>query len=68
LLQADEMILRTLPELDHYTGRGTANYAGIMKSPAGESPVWPEGEGPKVFAYLKSFETLPALLETLNRK
>jgi len=68
LLEADEIILRTLPELDHYTGRTNASYAGIMKSPPGELPLWPPTPGPKVFAYLKSFETLPALLETLNRK
>lgn len=68
LLDADETILRTLSELDHYSGRTNANYAGIMKSPPGETPAWPTAPGPKVFAYLKKFETLPNLLETLNRK
>lgn len=68
LLNANEIILRTLSELDHYSGRVNANYAGIMKSPPGEAPVWPPYQGPKIFAYLKAFETLPALLETLNRR
>jgi hypothetical protein len=68
LLYADKKILRTLPELDHYSGRTDANYAGIMKSPPGAAPQWPACPGPKIFAYLKSFETLPQLLDTLNRK
>jgi len=68
LLDADEKILRTLPEMDHYATRKGARYAGIMKSPPGAAPQWPEFPGPKIFAYLKSFETLPNLLTTLNTK
>ncbi|MCP3661080.1 MAG: glycosyltransferase family 1 protein [Gammaproteobacteria bacterium] len=68
LLNADKTILRTLPELDHYAGRSSARYAGIMKSPPGDAPVWPAHPGPKVFAYLKNFKTLDALLGILNQK
>ncbi len=68
LLDTDKLILRTLPEFDHYSGRTNANYAGIMKSPPGETPRWPRYPGPKIFAYLKYFETLPNLLEILNQK
>ncbi len=67
-MDADEMILRTLPEMDHYPDRTKARYGGIMKSPPGEVPIWPPSPGPKIFAYLKVFETLPSLLETLNQK
>lgn len=68
VMDADATILRTLPEMDHFADRTNASYAGIMKSPPGEAPVWPPHPGPKIFAYLKAFKTLPAFLETLNRK
>jgi hypothetical protein len=68
LLDADKTVLRTLPEMDHYTSRSDVEYAGIMKSPPGETPAWPNHAGPKIFAYLKSFETLPNFLHTLNQK
>jgi len=68
LLQADKTILRTLPELDHYSNRPATEYAGIFMSSKGERPVWPKLPGPKIFAYLKPFQTLPAFLESLNQK
>ena len=68
LLDADEKLLRTLPEMDHYPERPNAKYVGILKSPPGDEPKWPACPGPRVFAYLKPFSTLPMLLATLNRK
>jgi hypothetical protein len=67
-IDADKIILRTLPEMDHYSDRTDASYSGIMKSPPGEVPAWPDFSGPKIFAYLKAFSSLPSLLETLNQK
>ena len=68
LIQADRRVLRTLPEMDHYPGRNQANYAGIFRSPDAESPEWPSIPGPKIFAYLKPFNTLTDLLDTLTER
>lgn len=68
LFDVESTCLRTLPELDHYRHRPGAAYVGILRSPAGERPSWPDGTGPRVFAYLKAFSSLPALLEALERR
>ncbi|WP_077038235.1 glycosyltransferase [Pelomonas sp. KK5] len=60
LLLGDRPLLCTWPELDHY-GRSEPT-GGQWYGPsfladgggAGEAPRWPEGSGPKVFAYLKA--------------
>jgi hypothetical protein len=58
LFRGDVPLLCTWPELDHYQ-RGALStgqrYHGPSFVPtAGGAPVWPEGDGPKVFAYLKA--------------
>ncbi|CAN7339134.1 glycosyltransferase [Pseudoduganella sp. LjRoot289] len=68
LLLGDRALLTTWPELDHY-GRsgpiappggadaaadGVEWYGPAFLPGAGEAPCWPEGDGPKVFAYLKT--------------
>ncbi len=67
LLAADERILRTFAEMDHYQGREGETYWGISTSSSGFKPDWPAGRGKKVFAYLRSFETLPSFLKTLQQ-
>lgn len=67
IYQADAKLLFTLKELDHYPERQTGDYWGPPVQEGGAAPVWPEGEGKRVFAYLKPFETLPSLLETLKQ-
>lgn len=66
-LYASRPVLLTYPELDPYASRWDAQYVGI--APTGESgavPVWPEGSGPRVFAYLHShYIGLPNLLAAL---
>ncbi|MGH8672011.1 MAG: glycosyltransferase, partial [Burkholderiales bacterium] len=69
LFALEEDFLITLPELDHYPDRGAANFWGPVLSDAqGVAPIWPGGEGKKIFAYLKPsyphFETLLGFLST----
>ncbi|MCW5575765.1 MAG: hypothetical protein KIT13_06675, partial [Burkholderiales bacterium] len=42
-----------VPELDPYGPRAAGSYLGLHMVRSGSEPaVWPEGEGPRVFAYL----------------
>lgn len=58
LLHGDDSLLCTWPELDHY-GRDVLppgrQFHGVEFLPhSGTPPEWPPGDGPEVFAYLKS--------------
>jgi hypothetical protein len=49
-------MLLTYPELDIYPERGPSDYYGITDSGEGKAmPEWPQGEGPRLFAYLYSY-------------
>ena len=62
-------ILRTVRELDHYPAREGVEYHGILSAgDFGETPCWPDGPGPRVYAYLYPFETLPPLLQWLKAR
>ena len=54
-------------EIDHYPHREAANYLGTGHSTTGESPLWPTGQGSKVFAYLKHHDNLEELLTLLRQ-
>jgi UDP:flavonoid glycosyltransferase YjiC (YdhE family) len=57
LFLGDLPLLCTWPELDHYARpeSAAARWFGPSFMPdAGAPPQWPAGDGPKVFAYLKS--------------
>ncbi len=64
---ADRHVLNTVRELDHYPERGPVEYAGLPPERPGTRVVWPLGQRRRVFAYLKPFEALDALLELLNK-
>ena len=67
LYAADAKMLFTLKELDHYPGRQDGEYWGPTVQDTGLAPEWPATAGKRVFAYLKPFKTLPALLGTLKQ-
>ncbi|HEX4325179.1 MAG TPA: nucleotide disphospho-sugar-binding domain-containing protein [Burkholderiales bacterium] len=66
---ADDDIVTSFPDLDHYTHRGTPHWGVVLGGDSGVAPVWPEAQGPRVFAYLKAqqAQTLP-LLHALRRR
>jgi hypothetical protein len=45
--------LMAFAELDHHPARAGDVYRGLWSLDGGMPPQWPEGDGPKVFAYLK---------------
>ena len=65
--RANQRALVTFAELDHFGGRAEGEYWGLWSNQAGQPPQWPAGEGKRVFAYLKPFPALPALLDYLRR-
>ncbi|MCP4470514.1 MAG: glycosyltransferase family 1 protein [Gammaproteobacteria bacterium] len=65
--KADARWICQFREIDHYPDRETANYIGPAIAGAGESPVWPAGQGSKVFAYLKPHEGLAELLSLIRQ-
>lgn len=71
LMDADESFLLTWRELDHYSARAAqsdARYWGALQSTEHcNAPVWPEGSGPKLFAYLKAdYRPTMAILQLLR--
>jgi len=66
-LFAGRLMLLTYPELDIYPERGPSDYYGITDSGEGTAaPAWPEGPGPRLFAYLYSyFKGLDPLLAAI---
>lgn len=61
-------LFRTFPEFDHYPNREAVEYIGLLNASRGTEPQWPTASGPKVFAYLKPFPTLPQLLMQLKQR
>lgn len=56
-----------MPELDPYGPRAPAHYVGLHTGRSGSEPVlWPAGEGPRVFAYVKAdYPHIQACMEAL---
>lgn len=67
-LRADASVLKTWPKMDHYGARADGHYVGpIWQAGQGSAPDWPEGEGERVFCYLKGhWKGLHSLISSLG--
>jgi UDP:flavonoid glycosyltransferase YjiC (YdhE family) len=65
--EIDEVFLATYREFDHYGPQPKLRYWGHWPFAPGVEPVWPAGSGPKIYAYLKPFGRLEALLHELRQ-
>lgn len=63
---AVDCFLTTIEELDVFGPRENAHYWGVLPYNHGNLPVWPVGNGPRVFAYLRSFDSLNHLFGLLR--
>ena len=59
--------LFTYSPLDHYEVPRTEAFRGLPDYSYGSPPRWPEGRGPKVFAYLTPNTSLPVVLKALKQ-
>jgi len=64
----DWNVLATFPELDHYPGEERGSYCGTWGTSMAARPIWPAAEGPRIFAYLKPFRGLKAILDELAQR
>lgn len=66
MLATDRDLLTTVPELDHYQGRRFGSYIGpLFNITDGRDAYWPDRPGRRVFVYLRPFEGLETVLQTL---
>ncbi|MGH8443478.1 MAG: glycosyltransferase [Nevskiaceae bacterium] len=59
--------LLTYAPLDHYDVERTETFRGLPDYSYGAPPRWPDGRGPKVFAYLAASPSLPVVLKALKQ-
>jgi len=65
--QIDDVILATYREFDLFGPRAPGRYWGHWPFGMGCEPLWPQGQGPRIFSYLKASPMLGALLEALGK-
>jgi hypothetical protein len=67
LYEADEKLILSYKELDHFQKREQGRYVGILHPPGSgyKEWVWPGTQGKRIFAYLKPFEQIMDFLDLL---
>lgn len=65
--QINDVVLATFRELDPYGERKAGRYWGHCHVGTGIEPVWPDGDGPKLYVYLKVFPALEEMLQALGQ-
>lgn len=53
--------------LDHYEVKRPEPFLGMPDYSHGSAPAWPEGKGPKIFAYLRPNPGLMAMMDALHK-
>jgi UDP:flavonoid glycosyltransferase YjiC (YdhE family) len=66
LYALDDVVLGSYRELDTFGERKGGRYWGHWHVGSGVEPAWPAGDGPKVFAYLKSIPIVEEVLLSLR--
>lgn len=59
--------LLSYAELDHYEVKRPEPFLGMPDYSHGEAPQWPEGTGPKIFAYLRPNPGLMSMMDALHK-
>ena len=59
--------LLTYSPLDHYEVPRSEAYRGLPDYAYGAPPRWPDGKGPRIFAYLAPSPSLPVVLKALKQ-
>lgn len=59
--------LLTYAPLDHYEVERPETFRGLPDYSYGQRPKWPDGRGPKLFAYLRPSPDLPVMLRALRQ-
>ena len=58
--------LASLAEWDHYPARTKVDYRGVVSASSGSQIRWPKAAVQRIFAYLRPFPGLPALLGSMR--
>jgi hypothetical protein len=64
--QVDDTLAMTIPQLDHFGAKPGMLYLGVEAPHAYAAPVWPDGDGPRVFGYLSVFASIERLLQDVH--
>lgn len=64
---ARHTILTTFRELDHFQRGEEARFSGVWVPHQETAPVWPKGDGKKLFAYLNARPGVDRVLKMLSR-